>query len=193
MSPRIGGEWRERAKSAGRTKLDYRQWVQVRTPAFKGWFGDWENGLAGRVIETGRDRAGNAAGDGSGLTDGLRNVRGGGAVSDVVLNPDTREPRALVHGTADDITAFDLNHPNRKNAGIQGRGIQQGIHGNAGCDRWLPAHGYQHGYRQKRTLRPMERPRRRLWSAASPSWWLRCNRCEVILARLRDLCRPERT
>ena len=32
----------EQAKAAGKTKLDYRQWVQVRTPAFKAWFGDWE-------------------------------------------------------------------------------------------------------------------------------------------------------
>ena len=28
---------------AGETELDYRQWVQVRTPSFKAWFGDWEN------------------------------------------------------------------------------------------------------------------------------------------------------
>jgi hypothetical protein len=25
------------------TKLNERQWLQVRTPAFKNWFGDWEN------------------------------------------------------------------------------------------------------------------------------------------------------
>ena len=31
------------AREAGETELDYRQWVQVRTPAFKAWFGDWEN------------------------------------------------------------------------------------------------------------------------------------------------------
>jgi hypothetical protein len=31
------------AKASGTTKLNYRQWVQVRTPAFKAWFGDWEN------------------------------------------------------------------------------------------------------------------------------------------------------
>jgi len=38
-----GGEqaW-QRAKDSGRTKLNYVQWVQVRTPAFKAWFGDWE-------------------------------------------------------------------------------------------------------------------------------------------------------
>ena len=35
-----GREAYERAKAAGRTKLNYRQWVQVRTPAFKRWFGE---------------------------------------------------------------------------------------------------------------------------------------------------------
>lgn len=39
-----GGEAAYRqAKAEGKTELDYRQWVQVRTPAFKEWFGDWEN------------------------------------------------------------------------------------------------------------------------------------------------------
>ena len=33
----------EQAKADGETVLTYRQWVQVRTPAFKEWFGDWEN------------------------------------------------------------------------------------------------------------------------------------------------------
>lgn len=33
----------DKAKAGGNTKLNYRQWVQVRTPAFKQWFGDWEN------------------------------------------------------------------------------------------------------------------------------------------------------
>ena len=32
----------EQAKAVGRTKLNYRQWVQVRTPSFRAWFGDWE-------------------------------------------------------------------------------------------------------------------------------------------------------
>ena len=30
----------DQAKSEGKTKLNYQQWVQVRTPAFKEWFGD---------------------------------------------------------------------------------------------------------------------------------------------------------
>lgn len=33
----------KQAKADGETVLTYRQWVQVRTPAFKAWFGDWEN------------------------------------------------------------------------------------------------------------------------------------------------------
>ncbi len=37
-----GREAYERAKAAGKTKLTYGQWVQVRTPNFKAWFGDWE-------------------------------------------------------------------------------------------------------------------------------------------------------
>ncbi len=32
-----------KAPNGERTKLTERQWVQVRTPAFKAWFGDWEN------------------------------------------------------------------------------------------------------------------------------------------------------
>lgn len=32
----------EQAKAAGKTKLNYGQWVQVRTPNFKAWFGDWD-------------------------------------------------------------------------------------------------------------------------------------------------------
>jgi hypothetical protein len=41
---RIGGRTAyNAAKAAGKTNLNYRQWVEVRTPAFKKWFGDWEN------------------------------------------------------------------------------------------------------------------------------------------------------
>ena len=47
----------DQAKADGKTELTYRQWVQVRTPAFKAWFGDWENDApnASKVIhpETG--------------------------------------------------------------------------------------------------------------------------------------------
>ncbi len=37
-----GREAYNQAKAAGKTKLTYGQWVQVRTPNFKAWFGDWE-------------------------------------------------------------------------------------------------------------------------------------------------------
>lgn len=37
-----GIEGHAQAQAAGRTNLDYPQWVQVRTPAFKEWFGDWQ-------------------------------------------------------------------------------------------------------------------------------------------------------
>ncbi|WP_249963462.1 LPD38 domain-containing protein [Histophilus somni] len=41
---RLGGkEAYEQAVKEGKTELDYRQWVQVRTPEFKAWFGDWES------------------------------------------------------------------------------------------------------------------------------------------------------
>ncbi len=32
----------DKAKKDGKTKLTYGQWLQVRTPNFKAWFGDWE-------------------------------------------------------------------------------------------------------------------------------------------------------
>ncbi|MGC6246086.1 LPD38 domain-containing protein [Pasteurella multocida] len=38
-----GYEAYQQAVKGGKTELSYRQWVQVRTPEFKAWFGDWEN------------------------------------------------------------------------------------------------------------------------------------------------------
>ncbi|HDR1352102.1 TPA: hypothetical protein QB476_001702 [Pasteurella multocida] len=41
---RLGGqEAYQQAIKDGKTELSYHQWVQVRTPEFKAWFGDWEN------------------------------------------------------------------------------------------------------------------------------------------------------
>lgn len=41
---KLGGqETYQKAVKDGKTELNYRQWVQVRTPEFKAWFGDWEN------------------------------------------------------------------------------------------------------------------------------------------------------
>ena len=42
-SEALGGrEAHQKALDSGKTELNYRQWVQVRTPAFKEWFGNWE-------------------------------------------------------------------------------------------------------------------------------------------------------
>lgn len=38
-----GKEAYDKAVEDGDTELSYQQWVQVRTPSFKAWFGDWEN------------------------------------------------------------------------------------------------------------------------------------------------------
>ncbi|MFC0925100.1 LPD38 domain-containing protein [Pasteurella multocida] len=41
---KLGGqEAYQQAVKDGKTELSYRQWVQVRTPEFKAWFGDWES------------------------------------------------------------------------------------------------------------------------------------------------------
>jgi len=32
----------QRASTEGETQLAYEDWLTVRTPAFKAWFGDWE-------------------------------------------------------------------------------------------------------------------------------------------------------
>jgi hypothetical protein len=42
----------DKEKDAGRTKLNYRQWVQVRTPTFKQWFGDWEAVRAKNALDS---------------------------------------------------------------------------------------------------------------------------------------------
>ena len=114
-----GGEpaW-QAAKDAGRTVLSYREWVQVRTPAFKAWFGDWENERTRNEgvgkTSSGRNDSRPAGPDRGGKSDVQRIWR---------LDPDTGEPNRFYHGTADTFTRFDLNHPNRKDQGWLGRGI----------------------------------------------------------------------
>ncbi|MDR1367091.1 MAG: hypothetical protein LBJ76_00030, partial [Candidatus Accumulibacter sp.] len=41
----------QKASAEGKTKLNYRQWVQARTPEFKNWFGDWEAALLRQKID----------------------------------------------------------------------------------------------------------------------------------------------
>jgi len=43
-----GRQAHERAIALGQTELDYEDWITIRTPTFKVWFGDWE---AARGVE----------------------------------------------------------------------------------------------------------------------------------------------
>jgi|GEM_PF-1961943 len=48
----VGGhEAYERAKAEGKTELTYHQWLQVRTPEFKAWLGDWEGLRAQQALD----------------------------------------------------------------------------------------------------------------------------------------------
>lgn len=118
----------EQARAEGRTKLGYRQWVQVRTPAFINWFGDWQHDDDSSAADSGMadgpagrpEQATTAAGTrdaGAGA-----DSRGSRRVDRVALDPDTGEPRVFYHGTGDDVASFDFNHPRRKDAGWLGRG-----------------------------------------------------------------------
>lgn len=128
------------AKSEGKTKLNYQQWVQVRTPAFKEWFGDWEDGrqentAAGyvrgvrsrpertEVAETAKNtgRSEDMAG-GRSVLHGATG-RNTGRIPRTLIDGDTGEPRVFYHGTSEDIAAFELDHSTRKDAGWLGRGV----------------------------------------------------------------------
>jgi len=64
------------AADMGETELEYEDWVTVRTPAFKKWFGDWE--------------------------DGKRHS--------IVVNPRTREPLKVYHGSLARFDTFSFKH-----------------------------------------------------------------------------------
>lgn len=121
----------DQAKSEGKTKLNYQQWVQVRTPAFKNWFGDWENAGRERIDKARHVRRAQAGYKQEAAADtreaGGREDRnrvgtvlyGAGTLMDL----ETGEPRVFYHGTSEDIKAFNLNHPTRKDSGWLGRGV----------------------------------------------------------------------
>lgn len=109
---------------------------QEDTPEFKRWYGSWDeqnsNGAAG-VARSGRatlvmgrssaelavQRAGGVAqGAGASGADGEIKFTG-------TAGPVGRDGRPVIffHGTREDIDAFDLNHPNRKDRGWLGRGV----------------------------------------------------------------------
>lgn len=130
---RLGGyEAYSAAKDADATELTYKQWVQVRTPSFKKWWGyDWETDI--RATAGGRFAAGDGpaeAGAGAGAAaSGRQDARGAAGAqagqdgrSDLFRNPRTGEPRVFFHGTRDRFTVFDVDHPNKKDHGWLGRG-----------------------------------------------------------------------
>lgn len=75
-----------------------------------------DHGAAGRSSQAAASAAPEVAGRGENAGRDRR-------VHDVLIDPDTGEPRVFYHGASDDVTAFDLNHPNRKDAGWLGRGV----------------------------------------------------------------------
>ena len=118
---------------------------QIDTPAFKTWYGDWQNAADGKPTDAthpGRAAA-RPAGDGRGLdVGGGRDVdavqRRAGLDQDTALSTTVGQarfpgssgpvekdgsPLALYHGTRDDVESFDLAHPNRKDGGWLGRGV----------------------------------------------------------------------
>lgn len=131
-----GREAYERAKAAGRTKLNYRQWVQVRTPAFKAWFGNWEALKAQSALDAmqpvqirvpdevtlndGREKAQDSYGRPdqqsadsrlaplTGLDSFVRQPlrRVNPDAVSKVTNPETGEPMVVYHGTGKDFSEF---------------------------------------------------------------------------------------
>ena len=75
-----GTDWWLKAPNGKPTHLTEAQWVDVRTPSFKAWFGDWEK----------HANKGGAEAEGSLWAD--NNVS-------KVVNPVTREPLVVYHGT----------------------------------------------------------------------------------------------
>ena len=113
---RLGEDAWVKAKNTGKTKLNERQFYQVRTEAFKKWFGDWEteNGTTENKQRITGDNRQLAEAD-TGAT--------GNAGRVWRLHPETGEPVVFYHGSQADIKEFDLDHPNRKDKGWMGRGI----------------------------------------------------------------------
>ena len=86
---------------------------QTETPAFKAWYGDWQNTVNGNTKTIGRVEAVAGQSAGGRAVDGGRHGP---------LDSQGR-PARLYHGTADDITAFEVGHRNSKDHGWLGRGV----------------------------------------------------------------------
>ncbi|RLC88358.1 MAG: hypothetical protein DRJ03_02895, partial [Chloroflexi bacterium] len=100
------------------TKLTERNWVLVRTPQFKKWFGEWEKEYG--VKEDGTKQGNKKdSGQDTGTNTGAEST----AQRAWRLDADTGEPRVFFHGTGDSFSGFDTDHQNRKDKGWLGRGI----------------------------------------------------------------------
>ena len=101
----IGGKLAyDAAKAAGKTKLGYRQWVQVRTPSFKTWWGsDWEKeagneskteSVVGR--ENGSTKSSDSAGKNTGITGRRENSGGISAVHQGIADSETNQNAHII-------------------------------------------------------------------------------------------------
>ena len=110
---------------------------QTQTEAFKRWYGDWQNTSdVPKQMEPNRDGAQASRNGGAAPIDGIQ--RQAGVDQDAARADGARRftfsgasgptgadgaPVRLYHGTKDDIAAFDLAHPRRKDKGWLGNGV----------------------------------------------------------------------
>ena len=110
---------------------------QTQTEAFKRWYGDWQNTSdVPKQMEPNRDGAQASRNGGAAPIDGIQ--REAGVDQDAARADGARRftfsgasgptgadgaPVRLYHGTKDDIAAFDLAHPRRKDKGWLGNGV----------------------------------------------------------------------
>lgn len=102
-----------KAYSDGLTRYTHKQWVQVHSPEFKAWW-DTNANEVGNNGNPSEDRGLQDAGAGAGVDHG--------AAGRPFVEPATGLPRIFHHGTRDAFTAFDAEHPNKKDHGWLGRG-----------------------------------------------------------------------
>jgi hypothetical protein len=135
---RRSSKWRK-GPAGDTSKLNERQWVTVRTQAFKQWFGNWElsQGQIKREREQERKRLELAAGPtqqvlgGSGVQGQVGAIlpeAGGAAVPGSAgrawrLDLQTFEPKTWFHGTHETIGAFEVGHASSKDHGWLGQGV----------------------------------------------------------------------
>ncbi|MBY0243619.1 MAG: hypothetical protein K2X55_30375 [Burkholderiaceae bacterium] len=123
----------EAQKAPGATLLTYPQWIITKTPNFKQFYGDWvaghDNAADNRSIHpglpAGKDAGGLHGGAGAAAERAPTFPGQSGPVRALGRAPTdaAREPAVYFHGTRDDVDAFNLNHPGRKDQGWLGTGV----------------------------------------------------------------------